>query len=833
MGRRKQPPETLRQNEERLRLLISSVKDYAILMLDQEGRVTTWNEGAERIKGYSAEEIIGQHFSRFYTPEAMAKNQPAKALEIAREQGSFQEEGWRVRKDGTRFFASVVITAIRDEKGQLRGFGKVTRDISERKRAEERLRQSEERLHLFISSVKDYAILMLDTEGRVTTWNEGAQRIKGYSAQEIIGQHFSKFYTAEAIAENHPAKELEIATELGRYEEEGWRLRKDGSRFFANVVITAIRDQQGRLRGFGKVTRDMTERKEAQDALFVEKERAQVTLNSIGDAVISTDISGNVAFLNHIAEKITGWLQAEAVGRSITEVFRVLDASSRVAIPDLLGMAIGENRPTSLPLNSLLIRRDGVEIPIEDSISPIRDREGRVTGGVIVFRDVTTARELSRQMVHLAQHDFLTGLPNRMCVEDKISSAIVSANRNNGNLAVLFLDLDGFKHINDSLGHLIGDKLLQSVASRLLSCVRGADTVSRQGGDEFIVLLSEVAKAEDPAICARRIASSLEKPHLIDDHELHISASIGVSVFPSDGRDTQTLVKNADTAMYQAKANGRQGYQFFERTMNERAVERQSIEEDLRRALEQREFVLHYQPKIDLTSGRITGAETLLRWTHPIRGTVPPAQFIPIAEDSGLIIPIGKWVLRQACAQAADWIREGLPLGTMAVNISAVEFRNEHFIKDLLATLKDTSLDPSLLELELTESVLMKHIGSTESILKALKTFGVKLAVDDFGTGYSSLSYLRKFPINALKIDRSFVQQISMKETSIVSAIISMGRSLGLTVVAEGVETEEELKFLRAHMCEQAQGYYFSRPVPAQAFATLLSTGLSNAASPH
>src|SRR6266403_1864682 len=320
--------------------------------------------------------------------------------------------------------------------------------------------------------------------------------------------------------------------------------------------------------------------------------------------------------------------------------------------------------------------------------------------------------------------------------------------------------------------------------------------------------------------------------HSIDQHDLHVTASIGVSVYPDDGLDAETLIKNADTAMYQAKENGRQSYQYFKPAMNVRAVERQSIEESLRRALERQEFALHYQPKINLRTGEITGAEALIRWTHPTRGPVAPGQFIPVAEDCGLILPIGNWVLREACKQARAWLDAGLPMRTMAVNISAMEFRHEHFLEGVFAILKDTGLDPRCLELELTESVLMKHAGSTESILRILRARGVQLAVDDFGTGYSSLSYLRKFSIDALKIDQSFIRQITSApdETTIVAAVISMGRSLKLRVVAEGVETLQELKFLQAHECDEAQGYYFSRPVLPEQFARLLKTGISEAA---
>ncbi|HEX2776569.1 MAG TPA: diguanylate cyclase, partial [Candidatus Acidoferrales bacterium] len=472
-----------------------------------------------------------------------------------------------------------------------------------------------------------------------------------------------------------------------------------------------------------------------EEALFVEKERAQVTLNSIGDAVICTDISGNITFLNLVAERMTSWSREEAQGRPMAEVFRIIDATSRETTPNPMEKAVEQDRTVHLPSNCLLIQRDGSEIPVEDCVSPIHDREGKATGAVIVFRDVSAARAMALQMAHSFQHDFLTGLPNRMLLNDRVRQAIALAPRHLKKVAVLFLDLDGFKHINDSLGHPIGDKLLQSIAKRLVTCVRGSDTVSRQGGDEFVVLLSEMQQSEDAAITARRMLEAVAKVHSIDQHDLHVTTSIGVSIYPDDGLDVETLIKNADTAMYQAKENGHQSYQFFKPAMNVRAVERQSIEESLRRALERQEFALHYQPIINLGTGEITGAEALIRWTHPTRGPVSPAQFIPVAEDCGLILPIGNWVLREACKQARAWVDSGLPLGTMAVNISAIEFRHEHFLEGVFGILKDTGLDPRSLELELTESVLMKRAESTESILKALRARGVQVAVDDFGTG--------------------------------------------------------------------------------------------------
>jgi diguanylate cyclase (GGDEF)-like protein len=430
------------------------------------------------------------------------------------------------------------------------------------------------------------------------------------------------------------------------------------------------------------------------------------------------------------------------------------------------------------------------------------------------------------QLDHLAHYDVLTDLPNRMLLQDRLGQAIEGARRQGRQLAVMFLDMDHFKHINDSLGHSAGDRLLQSVAQRLVACVRHSDTVSRQGGDEFLILLPVIEHAEDAALTAQKMLAALALPHRIDTHELHSSVSIGISIYPDDGQDSETLVKSADTAMYHAKESGRNNYKFFEPAMNERAVQRQSIEAGLRGALERHEFVLHYQPKINLRIGKIVGVEALIRWAHPQLGLLLPAQFVSIAEDCGLIVPIGRWVLREACLQAQAWLQAGLPPITVAVNTSALEFRAKDFLENVRATLEDTRLEPCYLELELTESVLMRNAETTGSLLQAIADLGVKLAIDDFGTGYSSLSYLSRFPIDTLKIDQSFVKQITSNpdDATIVSAVINMGKSLRQSVIAEGVETPEQHAFLLAQHCDEGQGYYFSRPVVAAALAALLQT---------
>lgn len=580
-----------------------------------------------------------------------------------------------------------------------------------------------------------------------------------------------------------------------------------------------------------RALRNAIERKAVEDALYIERERALVTLNSIGDGVLCTDISGKISYLNLVAESLTGWRREDAIGKPLGEVFQIIDGGSRKTSRDPLEMAMEQNRTVGLTTNCVLVRRDGFESAIEDSAAPIHDRTGSIIGAVIVFHDVSAARAISLRMSHSAQHDMVTNLPNRMLLNDRINQAISLAHRQKRPIAVLFMDLDRFKYINDSLGHAVGDQLLQSVSKRLLAGVRGSDTVSRQGGDEFVILLSEIASPEDAGKSARKLLHLLGASHAIEGHDLHIGASIGISIYPKDGEEADTLIKNADTAMYHAKENGRNNFQFFETDMNRRAVERQSLESGLRHALDRNEFLLHYQPKVSLKTGEITGVEALIRWQHPDRGLVAPAQFVPIAEDCGLIVPIGRWVLRTACQQARAWQLAGLQFKRLSVNVSALEFRQKGFAEGVRTILSETGLEAKYLDLELTERVLMEDAESTVAVLQDLKKMGVGLAVDDFGTGYSSLSYLQQFHIDVLKIDQSFVNQISgdPNKSAIVSAIIDMGKNMKQRVIAEGIETPGQLAFLQGLHCSEGQGFLFSHPLAATEFAQLLELGVADA----
>jgi diguanylate cyclase (GGDEF)-like protein/PAS domain S-box-containing protein len=567
--------------------------------------------------------------------------------------------------------------------------------------------------------------------------------------------------------------------------------------------------------------------RKAEEELFEEKERAQVTLNSIGDAILSTNITGNVTYLNLVAETMTGWSSEEAIGRPIEEVFRIIDGKTRQTAANPVQRALNEDRTVGLAADCVLIRRDGTESAIEDSAAPIHDRNSNVSGAVIVFHDVSLSLAMASKMAHQATHDILTGLPNRARLTERLSQAIGLARRHGKHVALLFLDLDDFKSINDSLGHSVGDRLLQSVAERMLASVRSTDMVCRQGGDEFVILLDEIEQPGGADLVAATLIAAFAAPHVIDGQEIYVTLSLGISVYPGDGDNVETLMKSADTAMFHAKADGGNTYQFFSTDMNIQVTHRLAVRGRLYRALKEREFLLYYQPQINLASGAMTGTEALIRWQDPKLGLVYPGHFVEIAEKYGLIVPIGRWALREACRQTRAWQDSGLCVVPVSVNISAVEFRNNGFIEGVAQILQETGLAPGLLELELTETVLMHDAESSATVLNALKAIGVRLAIDDFGTGYSSLSYLKRFPIDTLKIDQSFVRDIvnDADGATIVAAVIGLGKNLRQRVIAEGVETLEQLVFLRNQQCEEGQGFYFSHAVPAAAFRLLLETG--------
>lgn len=531
-----------------------------------------------------------------------------------------------------------------------------------------------------------------------------------------------------------------------------------------------------------------------------------------GEGIIISDAKGLIVEVNKAFETITGYSRADALGRNPNFL------SSGRQDKEFYRRMWQTLHAEGFWQGEIWNRRKNNEIfPEWLSLSAIRDDGGEITHYVATFSDVTEAKANEARIQHMAHHDFLTGLPNRFLLTDRFKQVAAAAERNETRYALLFIDLDRFKNVNDTLGHSIGDQLLRDVASRLGSIVRGTDTLSRQGGDEFLVLLGEVETPETAAIVARKLMQILGEPFLLDGHPITVTPSIGIAVSPEDGTDLDSLLKHADLAMYDAKQQGRNNYQFFRREMNARSLELLLMESDLRQALRKSEFELHYQPQISVGSGQPQGLEALLRWRHPERGLVSPADFIPMAEDTGLILPIGQWVLNTACQQLANWRTNGWPELRVAVNLSAAQFRQQDLLTQVEAALAAANLPADALELEVTESILMIDAEGTAKMLNALNAMGVTLAIDDFGTGYSSLAYLKRFSVSTLKVDRSFVNGIGIdgEDAAICSAIIGLARSLRLDVVAEGVETQAQYDWLAKAGCHIIQGYFTGRPAPA------------------
>jgi diguanylate cyclase (GGDEF)-like protein/PAS domain S-box-containing protein len=658
------------------------------------------------------------------------------------------------------------------------------------------------------------------------------------------------FWTEEVarIHEVDPSADISIALGLSFFEPEGRRKMESalgeaiasgkrydleleivtakGNRKWVRTVGVPISDGERVIKLRGAI-QDITERKRGEIMLFEQKERAEVTLHSIGDAVITTEAQGNIDYLNPMAEQLTGWSMPEALGKPLMKVLNIVDEKTELPLPNPILPVLATGKINHLPADCLLIRRDLKRAVIEDSAAPIRGRDGRLIGAVLVFRDVTATREITAQIAYRTTHDVLTGLPNRILAWDRLEQAIGAAQREGSCVGILFLGVDRFKNVNDSLGYAIGDYLLEQVGLRLQSVTRAIDTVSRQGGDEFMVIMPNAGNYAQFGDLAKKILAIVSTPYFVKQQELSVTFSIGISVYPHDGSDVGTLIRNADAAMCHAKEAGRNNYQFYATEMNNKAAERLSLEGYLRHAVARQEFVVYYQPKVDIANRKLIGAEALIRWNHPFAGLLNPSNFIGIAEDSGLIVPIGQWVLEEVCRQNQAWLQDGLACVPISVNLSAIQFRNKSLVESLKILLDESGLPPELLELELTESFIMQGSETVIGILQKLKGLGLNLSIDDFGTGYSSLSYLKRFPIDTLKIDQSFVRDIAHddNDAAIIKAIISMAHSLKIRVIAEGVETQEQLAFLEAHQCDEIQGYYFSQPVPAMKFEEMLKVG--------
>jgi diguanylate cyclase (GGDEF)-like protein/PAS domain S-box-containing protein len=564
---------------------------------------------------------------------------------------------------------------------------------------------------------------------------------------------------------------------------------------------------------------EIAERESAEAALRLSEERFRAIYNDTPSMYLMLSLDGIVKLINKTGLTLLGYSADELVGESVLRLF----------LPGDQGIAASYFWQCVADLGQVLnwelqmVRKDGTVIWVKETARAVHEPDGS-TALLVVCEDITERKHAEERIHYLAHHDALTGLPNRVLMEDRVDQYIAQATRLHLSVAMLFLDLDGFKHINDSLSHYMGDKLLCAVAARLQECLRKGDSIARLGGDEFVMTLPALTDSQSAAHVARKVLDALQANFDVSGHKLHISGSIGISMYPNDGANTDDLLRAADTAMYHAKAKGRGNYQFFTPALNAAALQRLELETQLRKALSEGEFELHYQPQVNMESGEIFAAEALLRWRQPGKNAASCSEFITIAEESGLILPIGQWALREACMQLKRWRAVGHSDMRIAVNFSARQFHQPHLHETVMEVLKEAELPPEALELEITESVLVQHDEENAELLKRLSATGVQLSLDDFGTGYSSLSYLQRFPIHALKIDRSFVSGIDQdaNQTAIVTAIIAMAQSLRLTVIAEGVESMEQAAFLKRHGCLVAQGYYYSKPVPEAVFTELL-----------
>ena len=816
---RKAMGQALLHAQEKYRAIVEDAI-VGILQATPDGRIISVNAAMARMHGYDSPEQLMSEVSN--AGEELFVN-PAQlkdlSLTLKKNGVAHNVEVEVYCRDRAKKWLLANLRAVRGEDGKVVRHEGTVQDITERRQAQGALVESESRYRSLFENMLEgfaYCKMLFDDQGRPIDFvylavNNAFGKLTGL--ENVVGKRITE--VIPGIRESQP----ELLEIYGRVV-----LTGEPERFEIELKTLGIWfsiSAYGAANGCFVATFDnVTERKRAELVLREAEEQYRTIFkeNSIG--ICNSTADGRYLSVNPAFARIFGYDSPEEMLARVSNSKQLyVDPSRRREV----GRQLREQGKCE-NCEFQVYRKDGSKIWLRASVRAVRNADGGLLYHVGTAEDITEHKLLEGQIQYLAYYDALTGLPNRSLLQDRLANALASARRRREKVAVLFLDLDRFKTINDSLGHSVGDLFLKEVAERLKKWSREQDTVARLGGDEFVVALTAVKDAADAAVAADRIMKEMTSAFVVQGHSLSVTGSIGISVFPDHGTDGEALLKNADAAMYCAKEIGRNNFQFFTQDMNGRAVERMTLENTLRGALEREEFFLEYQPQVDLATGRITGAEALLRWRHPELGLVPPSKFIPIAENSGLIIPIGEWVLRTACAQARQWQDEGLPPLPVAVNVSAVQFRQDRFLQVITNVLDETGLPPQYLELELTEGLLLSNSDAMLSMLQALRERGVNLSIDDFGTGYSSLSYLRQFPVYKLKIDRSFVQAMTADSdgAAIATTIINMAQSLNLKAIAEGVETEEQMLFLRAHNCDEVQGYYFSKPLAASDFAEKL-----------
>jgi diguanylate cyclase (GGDEF)-like protein/PAS domain S-box-containing protein len=810
---------TDRKKAEETRRELAAIVEFSqdgIIGKNIDGVITSWNRAAEKMYGYTRDEVVGRDLSFLVPPERQAEI-PAVMERILNGQSIENLETERLTKAGSVLDVSVSISPIKDASGHITGASAIARDITFRKRAEEQLKLQSAALEAAAN-----AIVITDFRGTIQWVNPAFTTMTGYSAEEVLGKN-PRLLKSGLQPQSYYANLWSTISSGRVWHGELVNRRKDGTTYVEEMTITpVIRDAQNPAnRYFIAIKQDISERKQSEKARQQAEDKYRAIFEDAVIGIFQTTPDSRPLSVNRAFAKMHGYDSPEQYLAEVSNVARQLfvDPNRMVELRrelDASGIVHGAEAEVR--------QRDGTIKFMLVSVRAVRDAGGNCVHYEGTTEDITSHKLAENRVQYLAFYDDLTGLPNRTLLKDRLSKALAAARRQGDKVALLFLDLDRFKDINDSLGHSVGDLLLQEVAKRLKAWGREQDTVSRLAGDEFLITLTHVKDVADAAVAAERLMDTMTAEFVIEGHSLSVGCCLGISIFPEHGTDSETLIKNADAAMYVAKADGRSNFRFFTEEMNTQVVERLTLESSLRLALGKKELFLMYQPQMDIATGRITGLEALLRWQHPELGLVPPDKFIRIAENCGLILPIGEWVLRTACSQARKWQDEGIPSVTVAVNVSAVQFRQEGFCELVRKVLRETGLPPQYLELELTESLLLANADLMLSVIKELKAMGLTLAIDDFGTGYSSFSYLRQFHVSKLKIDRSFIRDVAANpdDAAITTAIISMARSLHLKVIAEGVEDEAQMSFLRAHQCDEIQGYYFSKPLAVDKIAEKL-----------